>query len=236
MHKYTFKTSDKLAYAQAYDVNASYKDLCAVCDAIRYAKVTDAENALDAIAAKAMPIRFKRFNKRMGARHELGGSKGAYPVNAAKEVKKVLVNAIANAQAKGIDQDNAIVAYATANKTHIERRYPSKGSLSWGRGMYGFSARVHSDIEYAKIEIALASPEDVGKKPRKIHVAKAKYAEAAKQKGAAKKQKQEQKQEAKPAKPAERAENKMAAEAAMAKSTQQKQAHDVASAGSKITG
>ena len=167
MHKYTFKPNENMAVAQAYDVNASYKDLCAVCDAIRYTTTDDALRLLDGIIAKKTPIPFRKFNKHMGARHELHGRKGAFPVGAAKEVKKVVINAIANAEQKGLDTSNVMIAYATANKTHIERRYPSKGSLSWGRGMYGFAARVHSDIEYAKIEIALAEPEAIGKKPVK---------------------------------------------------------------------
>ncbi|MGC8547471.1 MAG: uL22 family ribosomal protein [Candidatus Micrarchaeia archaeon] len=170
MHKYSFPVTGNMAVAQAYDVNASYKDLCAVCDAIRYAKADDAFAVLDSIISKKMPIHVRRFNKHMGAKHELGGAKGAFPVMAAKEVRKVLINALANADSKGIDTSNAIIAYATANKTHIERRSPSKGSLSWGRGMYGYSARVHSDIEYAKIELALAEPEEVGRKPRKVRL------------------------------------------------------------------
>ncbi|MEM3781379.1 MAG: uL22 family ribosomal protein [Candidatus Micrarchaeaceae archaeon] len=209
-HRYTFKTSDNMAYAQAYDVNASYKDLCAVCDAIRYSRTGDAFALLDAIIAKAMPIRFKRFNKHMGARHELGGAKGAYPIKAAKEVKNVLANAVANAQLKAIDSESAIVAYATANKTHIERRSPSKGSLSWGRGMYGFSARVHSDIEYAKIEIAIAAPEVVGKKPRSIRVFRVAKPE---QQGKAKLSKDQKAQKENKQKPKEGAEAKQAQKA-----------------------
>ncbi len=170
MHKYSFPVTGNMAVAQAYDVNASYKDLCAVCDAIRYAKADDAFAVLDSIISKKMPIHVRRFNKHMGAKHELGGAKGAFPVMAAKQVRKVLVNALANADSKGIDTSNAIIAYATANKTHIERRSPPKGTLSWGRGMYGYSARVHSDIEYAKIELALAEPEEVGRKPRKVRL------------------------------------------------------------------
>ncbi|MGC8629104.1 MAG: 50S ribosomal protein L22 [Candidatus Micrarchaeia archaeon] len=168
MRRYTFEPNENIAVAQAYDVNASYKDLCIVCNAIRYAKTADALAILEGVIKKERPIPFNKFNKHMGARHELHGRKGGYPVEAAKQVKKVLVNAMANADAKGIDSENALVVYATANKTRIERRYPSKGSLSWGRGMYGYAARVHSDLEYAKIEIGLASQEAAGRQPKKV--------------------------------------------------------------------
>lgn len=159
--KYSFNmemNKESMAFAQRYDVNASYKDLGAVCTAIRYMKASAALILLDKISDMEMPILYKRHNKHMGARHELHGRKGAYPVKAAREVKTTLVNAIANANNNALDGEEMTIIHACANKTHIERRQPSKGGISWGRGMYGRSAMMHSDIEYAKIEIALAEP------------------------------------------------------------------------------
>lgn len=147
---------DNFVKALSYDVNASYKDLGAVCDAIKYRKADAAISILDGVISKRMPIVFRRHNKHKGARHELGGIKGGYPVKAASEVKKTLVNAIANAGNKGFSGNDLFVVGASANKTHIERRYPSKGSIAWGRGMYGRSAMNHSDLEFAKIEIVLS--------------------------------------------------------------------------------
>ena len=147
---------DDFVKAQSYDVNASYKDLGAVCDAIRYLKATDALAALELFIEKESPVAYRRHNRHMGSRHELGGQKGGYPEKAASEVLKTLTNAMANAGNKGKDAQDMFVVSASANKTRIERRYPSKGSIAWGRGMYGMSATNHSDIEYAKIEIVLA--------------------------------------------------------------------------------
>ena len=147
---------DDFVKAQSYDVNASYKDLGAVCDAIRYLRATDALAALELFIEKESPVAYRRHNRHMGSRHELGGQKGGYPEKAASEVLKTLTNAMANAGNKGKDAQDMFVVSASANKTRIERRYPSKGSIAWGRGMYGMSATNHSDIEYAKIEIVLA--------------------------------------------------------------------------------
>jgi large subunit ribosomal protein L22 len=151
---------ENLAMAQGYDIDVSYKDLCAVCNAVRYLKVANAFDVLDNIIGMHTPVRFKRYNRYMGSRHELGGQKGAFPMKAAKEVKKVMTNAMANSKSKGMDADSLFVVHASANKTRIESRRPSKGSRSWGRGMYGLSSATHSDIEYAKIEIALANSDD----------------------------------------------------------------------------
>ena len=146
--------------AMRYNINASYKDLGAVCDAIRYKKAEEALKIIDGIISMSMPIEFKKHNKHMGSRHELGGKKGAYPKKAAKEVKVVLINAIANAKNSGLGGEDMFVVHAAANKTRIERRRPSKGTLAWGRGTYGFPSPMHSDLEYAKVEIALANGDE----------------------------------------------------------------------------
>ncbi len=155
--RYSFNLSmAPFVFAQKAEINASYKDMAAVCDFIRYKKAAGALSAIDRFIEMETPVPYRRHNKRMGHRHELGGRRGAYPVKAAREVRNVLVNAIANADSKGKVGEEMYIVHATANKTHIERRYPSKGSLTWGRGMYGRSALMHSDLEYAKVEIGLA--------------------------------------------------------------------------------
>ena len=161
--KYSFniKMDDEgLAFSYRDELNVSYKDLGAVCDAVRYLKASSAVALTEKLSRMEMPIPYKRHNKHMGARHELHGRKGKYPIKAAKEVRIALLNAIANANNKALPGDDLIVLHACANKTHIVRRQPSKGGLAWGRGMYGRSALMHSDIEYSKIEIILGSPDE----------------------------------------------------------------------------
>ena len=151
-----------MAFAYRHEINASYKDLGAVCDAVRYLRAGAALKLTEKIAKMELPVPYRRHNKHMGSRSELHGRRGAYPVKAAKEVKIAIQNAIANAANNALDGEDMVIVHACANKTHIERRSPSKGSIVWGRGMYGRSAMMHSDIEYAKIEIALAQPDDAG--------------------------------------------------------------------------
>jgi len=159
-YSFNIKNAENIVLAQRYDINASYKDLAAVCDAIRYMNAGAALDKLDRLIAMEMPIEYKRHNKHMGARHELGGRKGAYPIRAAKEVRLTLINAIANANNKGLSGEDLYIVHAAANKTRILRRYPSRGTLAWGRGMYGRASIMHSDLEYAKVEIGLASKDE----------------------------------------------------------------------------
>ena len=157
------RKSGEVSLAQRYDLNVSYKDLGAVCDAVRYMKASSALVFLDKAIKMEVAVAYRRHNKHMGSRHELGGKKGKYPIKASKEVRLAILNAIANAENQGnLDAENMYIIHSAANKTRIERRSPSKGSIAWGRGMYGRSAINHSDIEYAKVEIALANQEYTG--------------------------------------------------------------------------
>ncbi|MEM0106916.1 MAG: 50S ribosomal protein L22 [Candidatus Micrarchaeaceae archaeon] len=157
MAKYSFNMDidkSKVAVALAADLNASYKDLGAVCDAIRYKSVGDAFEILSAIKA-GMPIYYRRHNKGMGSSHVLHGRKGRNPKKCANMVLKVLQNAYSNAINKGLDAENMIVIHACANKTQILRRSPPKGILYHRSGGEGYSMSRSSDLELAKVEIGL---------------------------------------------------------------------------------
>lgn len=150
-----------IVLAQKQEINASFKALVEMCRAIRYRKVNDAIALIDKVAAMERPIAFKRYSKHVGARSELHGRKGRYPVKAANEIRKVIINAIANAKNKGLDSEDLFVVHSSANKTRIEQRYPPRGGYTWGRGTY-HSHMMHSNIEYAKVEIGLADRDAKG--------------------------------------------------------------------------
>ncbi|MGC8649146.1 MAG: 50S ribosomal protein L22, partial [Candidatus Micrarchaeia archaeon] len=156
--KYSFNQKSKdIAFASLKDINANFKDLIAVCDSIRYKSLPLALESLDYVINDKKPILYRKYNKYMGARHELNGRKGRTPIKCAKIVRKVLINAMANADNKGMDVDSLYVVHASANKGVIARRYPPKGALFAG----GENPRVrHSDLEFAKVEIGLSTLEN----------------------------------------------------------------------------
>ncbi len=155
--KYSYN-QDKtgVVFANAKDLNASYKDLGAVCDAIRYKSAQAALDALDRVIVDNKPILYRKHNINMGSRHELGGRKGRTPIKCAKIVRKVLVNAMANATNKQLDPEAMYVVHAAANKTLIARRFPSKGSLFVTGGPSGQVPARHSDIEFSRVEIGVS--------------------------------------------------------------------------------
>ena len=167
--KYSFNSEKQgVVFGGEENINASFKDLCAVADSIRYKSVPAASAILEGVVKGGKPILYKRHNKGMGSRHELGGKKGRYPSKCAKIVQKVLQNAIANANRVGMDTGKMFVVHASANKMTIVHRNPPKGVLSFGRGMYGYGSMRRSDLELSKVEIALSeSASMLGKRASK---------------------------------------------------------------------
>jgi large subunit ribosomal protein L22 len=151
------QNKEEVVFANMKDINASHKDLGAVCDAIRYRSVKQALDALDNVIINKKPILFRRHNKNMGSRHELGGKKGRTPIKCAKIVRRVLVNAAANARNKELEPDLMYVIHASANKTMIATRFPSKGALYVSGGTYGQITARHSNLEFARVEIGIST-------------------------------------------------------------------------------
>jgi large subunit ribosomal protein L22 len=155
--KYSFnQDKEGVVFANMKDINASFKDLSAVCDAVRYRSIKDAMDILNAVSAGEMPILYRTHNASMGSRHELGGKKGRTPMKCAAIVRKVLVNAAANAENKGFDTESMFVIHAAANKTMIASRRPSKGALFVSGGPSGYMTARRSDLEFARVEMGVS--------------------------------------------------------------------------------
>ena len=76
-------------------------------------------------------------------------------------VRKVLVNAMANARNKGYEPDVMYVVHVAANKTNIIGMPPPKGILFRGAG-YGYVTSRRSDLEFAKVELGIAKGTEAG--------------------------------------------------------------------------
>ncbi len=130
------------AKARVEGVNASYKDLAAVCYNIRRRGAENAVAFLEKASVGKQAIKYPSWNTKMGHRRELGGQKGKWPAKEAGIVLDCLKSAIANAKEKGLSEE-LIVMHACANKKAINMRYASKGR------------RNVSKLETARVEIVL---------------------------------------------------------------------------------
>ncbi|MFN7990532.1 MAG: uL22 family ribosomal protein [Candidatus Micrarchaeia archaeon] len=146
MKGYSSEIPENCARARVEGVNASYKDLSEVCGVIRNKKSVWAVSFLEKASEGTVPVLFRRHNRNLGHRRELGGKKGRYPEKAARFILKVLRSAIANGKNLGLGDEYTILA-ASANKKAIYPRMASKGR------------QARSFLETARIEIVLKGPD-----------------------------------------------------------------------------
>ncbi|MFH0738006.1 MAG: 50S ribosomal protein L22 [Candidatus Micrarchaeota archaeon] len=126
MKGYSSNIPENCALARVEGVNASYKDLSEVCGRIRGKKTDWAVSFLERAAEGEIPVLYKRHNKKLGHRRELGGQKGRYPKKAAGIVLKALQSAMANGKVKGLG-DGFTIHAANANKKDVFPRMAPKG-------------------------------------------------------------------------------------------------------------
>lgn len=160
LYKYSMKSVDEreVARAQAYDLDCSYKDLGQVLAAIKGKNIQEAKKTLEDCISLKKAIPFKKFNKGMGHRSELGGRKGKYPKKEARIALKLLENAEANADYKGLDSDGLVVVQAAAYKQNVLPRYRRTFASPVVLG-YGKQA-LWANYVTARAEIVLAKPEE----------------------------------------------------------------------------
>jgi len=142
MKSYSFKEEGNFAYARIEGVDGSFKDLAEVCGRIQGMTTDRALILLEKFKSMELPVLYKRRNKYLGSRRELGGKKGRYPQKAAGIVLKAMKSAISNAKIKGMDEPYLIV-HMCANRKHNYPRLAAKGR------------RNRQDYETARVEVVL---------------------------------------------------------------------------------
>ena len=177
--KYSYKSPSGVlsAKAQVTDADASFKDLCEVCQSIRGRNAGVALTYLELASKGERAVYFASHNKKKGHRSELNGRKGGYPKKSAKIVYAVLRNAIANATKQGITEP--IIKCVTANKMNTYPRIAAKGR------------RFRADYETARVEIVVEEKQSIAAQ-KKIDTSKKKDAAAKAIIGSAKKEAKKQ--------------------------------------------
>ncbi len=130
--------------AMGHELHISPRHSREICRAIKGMKTERARHYLGEVAALKQAVPFKRHNDGMG--HRKGPmAAGRYPQKAAKEFIKILVNAEANAEYKGLDPQRMKIS-------HI--------STKQGRVIHGYRARARGssspkNTETVNIEVVL---------------------------------------------------------------------------------
>lgn len=131
----------RTAIAAGRDLRISYKDTVEILNAIRGLKLDEAKKLLEDVIKMRRPIPYRVHNGKVG--HKRGMGPGRYPVKAAKAVLKVLLNAEANAEYKGLDTSKLWVVHAAAHKGMKIRSYMPR---AFGRATPWFEQLVHVEI------------------------------------------------------------------------------------------
>jgi len=95
------------------ELHISPKHAREICRTLRGMRANLARAYLKDVIALRRPVPFRRYNKNVAHKRGLvGWDAGRYPEKAAREVLKVLDNAIANGEYKGMESDRLRIYHA----------------------------------------------------------------------------------------------------------------------------
>ncbi|MHA2141517.1 MAG: 50S ribosomal protein L22 [Candidatus Thorarchaeota archaeon] len=135
---------DRTAVASGRNVRCSPKQTREVCNAIRGMMLDRAIDLLDSVIEEKAWIPYRRHKKKRG--HHSGMKKwgpGGHPVKASENILKVLRNAEANADAKGLDIDRLRIAHAAAHRGRTYKKYIER---AFGKSTPYFENTTHIEI------------------------------------------------------------------------------------------
>lgn len=121
---YAFNEDNKAKTAKAVgkSLKISPKHAVELCRELRGKKLESAKVYLEEVIQMEKAVPFKRHNKKVGHRKGLTGwPSGRYPVKAAAQILKVLENAEANAEYKGLDAENLKIMHISSHRGFIVR-------------------------------------------------------------------------------------------------------------------
>ena len=123
---------EKAVKASGRELRISPKQAREVCKTIKGMKLDQAKEYLQQVILKKKPVPFRRYKKKVGHRHGLEKAfAGRYPVKAAQQILKVLENAEATAEFKGLDIERLQIIHASAYPgMKIDRFIPRAFGLS----------------------------------------------------------------------------------------------------------
>jgi len=111
--------------AIGHELHISPRHSREICRAIKGMRTGHARKYLDNVVALKQAVPFKRHNDSMG--HRKGPmAAGRYPQKAAKEFIKILINAQANAEYKGIEPEDMKIAHVATKKGRVIRGYRAR--------------------------------------------------------------------------------------------------------------
>jgi large subunit ribosomal protein L22 len=135
---------DRTAIASGRNLRVSPKQCREVCNAIRGMMLDKAIELLESVEEEKKWIPYKHHYKKRG--HHPGMKKwmaGGHPVKASSHIIRVLKNAEANADNKGLDIDRLKVVHAVTHRGRIYKKYIER---AFGKSSAYFEQTSHIEI------------------------------------------------------------------------------------------
>ncbi|MHA1215740.1 MAG: 50S ribosomal protein L22 [Candidatus Thorarchaeota archaeon] len=135
---------DRTAIASGRNMRCSPKHSREICSTIRGMMLDKAIELLENVIEEKAWIPYRRHKKKRG--HHPGMKKwpaGGHPVKASRMILKVLKNAEANADDKGLDIDRLKIVHAAAHKGRTYKAYIER---AFGRSTPYFEYTTHVEI------------------------------------------------------------------------------------------
>ncbi len=136
-YKYSMETGKNSAKAVGLALPVSLKKSVEICDFIRGKNLQKSINQLNRVINQEIAVPFKKFNSG-GVGHRKGMATGRYPIKTCMEITRILKDAQANAEHKGLSPSNLIIK-------HICAKQGSK-SYHYGRKRRRLMKRTHVEV------------------------------------------------------------------------------------------
>ena len=123
--KYAFqKNEENCAKAYGRSLSISPKKSVEVANEIKGKTLQKAVTYLEKVISKEKAVRIVKHGR--DTAHKKGIGPGKYPVNAAKEILRILNSASSNAQNQGLDVKDLYLEHISAHKASLPWRYGRK--------------------------------------------------------------------------------------------------------------
>ena len=115
-NNYAFKGYDKdnMARVLGRALPISFKQSVEICSMIRNKELSYAKEVLIGVIEHKKAVPFRRFRHNIGHKTKIGP--GRYPGKASSEILKLINSIEANAQFKGLNTSNLVIAHINANE------------------------------------------------------------------------------------------------------------------------
>ncbi|HDI01770.1 MAG TPA: 50S ribosomal protein L22 [Candidatus Bathyarchaeota archaeon] len=141
---------ERTAKASLREARISPKHAREICRAIKGMMLEDAKKFLEDVIALKRPVPFRRYNKKVPHRRGLRGwPTGRFPVKAAKCILRLLKDAEANAEFKGLNTEKLKIIHAAAYPgMKIKKYFPR----AYGRSTPNFETLTHVEVVVEEVE------------------------------------------------------------------------------------